>query len=115
QPDGRNSDGTFAKGNPGGPGRPPRATESTYIGVVMTACNLDTWREIVERAVDDARNGDAKARDWLTSYLVGKPAPSADAPRPSMVLAEYELGIDPVEEVVRRLQRNAKLSELFDF
>ena len=68
--DKRNSDGTFAKGNAGGPGRPPRATESEYLRVLMGACPLDTFREIVERAVTDAKAGDAQARAWLATYLV---------------------------------------------
>jgi hypothetical protein len=29
--DGRDRGGRFAKGNPGGPGRPPRTTEANYL------------------------------------------------------------------------------------
>lgn len=95
--DKRNRDGTFAKGNAGGPGRPPRATESEYMRVLMGACPLDTFREVVERAVTDAKAGDPQARAWLASYLVGKPSASGGAPKPTRVLAEEVAGIDPVE------------------
>jgi hypothetical protein len=68
----RTSNGCFAVGWRGGPGRPPRATERVYLAAIGEAVPIDRWRKIVERAASDAENGDAKARDWLGSYLVGK-------------------------------------------
>ncbi len=65
--------GKFAPGNPGGPGRPRRAIERDYLLAISEACPLETWRAIVERAIRDAKHGDAKAREWLASYLVGRP------------------------------------------
>lgn len=50
-----------------------RATGRTYLAALSEACPPETWREIVERAIEDAKAGDAKARDWLASYLVGRP------------------------------------------
>ncbi len=44
-----------------------------YLDVVMNACDLDTWRKIVARAVADALQGDAQARKWLSDYVLGKP------------------------------------------
>lgn len=70
----RNPDGTFAPGNAGGPGRPPRRTEREYLDAVMHECSLDDWRAVVRKAVEDAIAGDAPARRWLANYLVGKPA-----------------------------------------
>jgi len=66
--------GRFAPGNPGGPGRPPVATERTYLAALQVACSSERWERIVARAVDDAEAGDPKARDWLTRYLIGTPA-----------------------------------------
>lgn len=57
-----------------------RQTEQEYMRAMLGACNLDEWREIVEKAVADAKAGDAKAREWLAAYVVGRPtreAPSA--------------------------------------
>jgi hypothetical protein len=67
----RNPDGTFATGNPGGPGRPRRPIESTYLRALADSINLEDWRVIVARAVQDAKAGDAKAREWIARYVLG--------------------------------------------
>ena len=67
----RNTNGTFAPGNPGGPGRPRRGVERQYLATFAAAVTLDDWRAIIGKAVADAKAGDAKARDWLSKYLVG--------------------------------------------
>jgi hypothetical protein len=38
------------------------------------ACPLEKWQAICRRAVADAEKGDAKARDWLSRYLLGNVA-----------------------------------------
>lgn len=63
--------GRFVKGSSGGPGRPKRATELEYLAVLGEAVGIDTWREVVVRAVTDAKAGDGKAREWLAKYLIG--------------------------------------------
>ena len=65
--------GRFLAGNPGGPGRPRRAVESDYLAALSEAVPTDTWRAIVAKAVEQAQAGDATARAWLGSYLLGKP------------------------------------------
>ena len=67
----RNTNGTFAPGNPGGPGRPRRGVEREYLAAFAEAVSLDDWREVVGKAVADAKAGNAKARDWLSKYLLG--------------------------------------------
>jgi hypothetical protein len=74
---GRDAGGRFAAGNAGGPGRPRRDTERAYLAIMSEACSPEAWREIVQSAVTDAKAGDAKAREWLSGYLVGKPAHDA--------------------------------------
>lgn len=32
---------------------------------------LDIWQVICQRAADEARAGDARARDWLSKWLLG--------------------------------------------
>ena len=39
---------------------------------------LDDWRDVVARAVADAKKGDHQARAWLTKYLVGERAKLSD-------------------------------------
>lgn len=68
---GRDRGGKFAKGNPGGPGRPSRAVERDYLAMLSDRCPPEVWAEVVDRAVEDARKGDAAARAWLSKYLLG--------------------------------------------
>ena len=67
----RNLDGTFALGNPGGPGRPRRAVEREYLAALAEAVSPADWRAIVARAVADAKGGNPKAREWLSKHLLG--------------------------------------------
>ena len=92
----RDEKGRFQIGNPGGPGRLKRQTEAGYLSVLMEACDLETWRGIVDRAVTDATDGNEKARSWLASYLVG--APSTEAPSAGAVVQQQLLGNDPALE-----------------
>lgn len=94
----RNSNGTFAAGNPGGPGRPRRIVEREYLGAMFDAISIEEWREIIVRAIEDAKAGDAKARDWLTRYVLGT------APRTPAELAadEGDLAVEQEIELLRR-------------
>ncbi len=96
----RDPRGRFQIGTMGGPGRPPRATEENYLLALVDACPLETWAEIVEKAVSDAREGDDKARHWLASFLIG--SPKGPAPIPSAALVGRMLGHDPVLESAAR-------------
>jgi hypothetical protein len=58
-------------GNPGGPGRPRRATEQRYLEATIYACSVDDRGEVVGKAVEQAKAGDAKARDFLARHLLG--------------------------------------------
>jgi hypothetical protein len=91
---GRTGAGQFATGNPGGPGRPRRAVESEYLAIVGDSCPASVWREIVESAVADARTGDATARAWLSSHLIGKP--HGIAPTLHSVALDEVNDIDPL-------------------
>lgn len=75
--EGRQKNGHFAPGNKigkgNGGGRPPKERERKYYDIMMTACTFKDWREIIKRAVDDAKGGDTAARKWLSDYLLGPP------------------------------------------
>lgn len=90
----RDNKGRFEQGNDGGPGRPKRQTEFTYMYVLMEACDPDSWEEVVAGAVQAAKEGDAKARDWLSKYLLGEP--QGHAPTPTCVHLQELSGLDPV-------------------
>ncbi len=68
---GRDENGRFTPGNPGGPGRPRRAIEAEYLAALSEVVTLDTWREIVTTAVERAKSGDARAREWIARYVLG--------------------------------------------
>ena len=65
--------GRFAAGNSGGPGRPKRQAEEDYLQTLSERIPLALWAEIVDKAASDAAAGDAKARDWLSKYLMPQP------------------------------------------
>jgi hypothetical protein len=82
----RETNGRFKDGNPGGPGRPRRAIEREYLAALSDAISPDDWREVVARAVADAKKGDPVARTWLAKYVLGETPPSLAA------LAADEMG-----------------------
>jgi hypothetical protein len=69
--DDRDGQGRFLAGWKGGPGRPRRNTEVDYLLALTDALPLDRWREICAVAIEQALAGDAKARAWLSDYLIG--------------------------------------------
>lgn len=105
----RDDSGRFLPGNPGGPGRPPRQTEGEYLRAVQRACSLEDVAAIAARAVSQARGGDARARDWLSRYLLG--IPGAVALKPSDTAWQDESGYDPVERRVADTRLASQLLE----
>lgn len=79
---GRNSNGTFAKGNKAavGHGRPARRTEASYLVSMTRAVTDEQWQQIVGKAVEQAIEGDSKAREWLGHYLLGATNPTRSRP-----------------------------------
>jgi hypothetical protein len=68
---GRDASGRYAPGNQGGPGRPKRGPERSYLDATAEIVTVDEWKEVVKKALADAKLGNARAREWLTSVLVG--------------------------------------------
>ena len=68
----RQTNGTFALGHAGGPGRPKRSTEENYLEALSEQVTLKDWTEVVTRALDDGKAGDSRARDWLSRYLISE-------------------------------------------
>ena len=96
----RDGKGRFAEGNGGGPGRPPRPVETEYLKALSDALTLEDWREVVARAVTDAKQGDAKAREWLGRYALGALPISL-----LELAAREEVGIEPAHEVTAYSER----------
>lgn len=71
--EGRDTNGRFGTGNGYGKGRPARAVEQECLETLSEACTPERWKNIIERAITDAEQGDAKARMFLAGYLMGRP------------------------------------------
>lgn len=70
----RDENGRFLKGVTGNPkGRPKVEREIQYYRILQTAVSLADWEAIVQKAVEQAKRGDAVARKWLADYLIGPP------------------------------------------
>lgn len=46
-----------------------RATEKDYLRALSDVCPIETWGQIVTKAVEQAQGGDPQARAWLAKYL----------------------------------------------
>lgn len=68
----RDEKGHFVKGKSGNPGGRP-INQTKYLKKIDTAMKITDWREIVKKAIEQAKRGDPKARQWLSDYLMGKP------------------------------------------
>ena len=93
--EGRDSNGKFAPGNRGGPGRPRRVVEASYLRELRDRVPVAEWGEIIDKARADALAGDAVARAFLAKYLMGE-APSL------RTLAAMEDAAGSVDEAVER-------------
>lgn len=93
--DGRDLNGKFAPGNSGGPGRPRRAVEQTYLKALRDNLPVEVWGEIVGKAVSLALEGDAVARQWLGRYAMGADPPSL------LRLAAIEAAGESEDEVIQ--------------
>jgi hypothetical protein len=69
----RDNTGKFVKGHEGTGGRKPRATEEKYLQLLKKTVSPDDWKEIIQRAVTDAKRGDGIARKFIADYLIGAP------------------------------------------
>ena len=59
-------------GNP--KGRPKRAFERAYLDATIGSVSLADWSDIIGKAVEQARDGDDRARNFLAKYLMPEQA-----------------------------------------
>jgi hypothetical protein len=43
------------------------------LRILAEACPPEKFKEVVESAIESAKGGDSKAREWLGGYLCGSP------------------------------------------
>ena len=90
----RDNQGRFTNGHPGGPGRPPKSKEEKFLKTTLSAVSLRDWREIVQKAVEQAKRGNPAARKWLSDYLLGLPQQKLDVTSLGEKIQVIGLGID---------------------
>jgi hypothetical protein len=69
----RDPKGRFSKGNPGGPGRPPRVIETTYLETLQANLTQERWAEICCKVIELAEAGDLRAFDLLCRHSLPPP------------------------------------------
>ena len=110
----RNTNGRFAAGWCGGPGRPSRSVEAQYLITLRESVPLETWGKICEAAVAQAVSGDAKAREWLANYLIGKPLQAVEVEEPQGPrLTLWDL-LAAIREAVPDPEAQARLAAVLD-
>lgn len=67
---------------------PIRSTNEKFLKVTFETVKEDDWREIIEKAVEQAKGGNATARQWLSNYTIGIPRqmPQDDEDRETQVV-----------------------------
>lgn len=59
-------------------GRMPRVVEDKYIKKLHSTTKISDWVAICSKAIEQAKDGDDKARRWISEYLIGKPLQGLD-------------------------------------
>jgi hypothetical protein len=104
----RDKQGKFSAGDCGGPGRPPRAVEIDYLRVLSDACTLPEWQIICKTAIELAKKGDAKSREWISLHLLPRPDGALNLAR---LDAADRIGFDMAELHVSDMYRQARLAK----
>ena len=64
----------FQKGQVANPnGRPKKSVEEKYLKRLQSCVSIEDWKEIIQKAISQAKRGDTAARKWLSDYLMGVP------------------------------------------
>lgn len=71
--------GQFKEGNQAavGHGR-PRKPAPEYLAAVADELSLEDWRAIIKQAIDAAKDGDHRAREWVTRMFLDAAEMEAD-------------------------------------
>src|SRR5439155_4863870 len=79
--DGRESNGRFAPGNPGGPGNPFARQVARLRKVILNRITEEDLLAITEALLAKAKEGNVGAAKLLLAYGIGKPTASPDPDR----------------------------------
>ena len=106
----RNADGTFAKGNKGGPGNPYARKVALIRNQIIEAVSEDDLREIIQALIKKAKSGDIQATKEILTRLIGKPVETTHPDQLESNEANIEL--DKICSN-NRLKRQKETNEMF--
>ena len=78
---GRTAGGTFAEGNPGGPGNPYARKSAALKNRLMDRMTPEVFEELCDVLYEKARNGERWAMDMIMKYNLGRPTKGIDPDR----------------------------------
>ena len=97
---GHDSNGRFARGNPGGPGNPFARQVAALRKVIIDRLTEEDLLAITEALLAKAKEGSVGAAKLLLAYAIGKPASSPDPDRlDGQELAHFKDQVETVNEV----------------
>lgn len=97
----RHSNGRFAKGNPGGPGR-PRGTALSRSALALDELGADVGRELMNVVVEQAKAGNLRAAELVLSRVwpARRGRPLAIDAEPLQAMADLEPASNALTEAV---------------
>jgi hypothetical protein len=90
---GRDQNGRFVKGNPGGPGNPFAREVAKMRRAFMNRVSIKDLEDIADKMVALAKEGNVQAAKFIYGYMIGKPLPARDPDH----LNEHELEVFKTE------------------
>lgn len=85
-------------GNPKGRPRDPKTVR--YHQILMTRCTLKDWKAIVDKAIEQAKDGNAAARRWLSGYVIGSPRQQVELTGPDGTPVQVDVGFASALEFI---------------
>lgn len=77
---GRDAQGRFTEGNPGGPGNPHAGQLAKLRSALLNAVSAEDVEAIVQEILKRAKEGSLSAAKMILDYTVGRPRPAAELP-----------------------------------
>lgn len=101
---GRRNDGTFAAGNPGGPGNPHVQKVAKLRSAMLQCVTEKSMRNVIRKLIDMAEGGDLKAIELLLNRTVGKPQDGPNIAIQNICNAAPELNAKTIADRVRAMR-----------
>ncbi len=101
---GRLPNGTFATGNPGGPGNKISSKVQKLRHAMLRNVSESDVRKLTEKLLAMALQGDLRAADLLLSRLLGKPSSEAQGPQVAVQVNQTNEQKPNARDLIRRIQ-----------